>query len=59
MILDKLDPKSTPYQVDDLPTLYGRGSVWETALPMPQTSTLWHSLVALPLRGRDYLSKRV
>ncbi|OKP63400.1 hypothetical protein BTE77_35625 [Ensifer adhaerens] len=56
MLLDKLTANNISYQADGLPTLYGRGGVWETALPMPLTSTLWHSLVALPHPGRGYAS---
>lgn len=50
--LDKLSPNDKPYDVDGLPTLYGGKGAWVTALPMPLTSTLQHSLVALPHPGR-------
>jgi len=51
MRLDNLSPDDKPYEVDGLPSLYGRKGVWSTALSMPLTSTLQHSLDALPLRG--------
>jgi hypothetical protein len=54
IMLDKLNPKDVPYQVDGVPTLYGRSGFWQTALPMPQTSTLWDSPLALPRPGRGY-----
>lgn len=56
MLMDKLSPKYAPYTFDGLPTLYGVDGFWETALPMPQTSTLWHSLVALHHPRRGYSS---
>jgi hypothetical protein len=52
MRLDKLSPDDKPYEVSGLPTLYGGDGAWITALPMPVTSTLQHSLDALPETGR-------
>lgn len=51
MRLDKLSPDSKPYEVDGLPTFYGGEGVWSTALPMPLTSTLQHSIDALSYPG--------
>jgi hypothetical protein len=51
MRLDKLSPDEKPCEIDGLPTLYGGDGSWVTALPMPLTSTLQHSLVALPNPG--------
>lgn len=54
MLIDRLPPDSPPYEAAGLPVLYGRDGYWVSALPMPLTSTLWHSLVALPHPGRGY-----
>ncbi|PZP51981.1 MAG: hypothetical protein DI595_07795 [Agrobacterium fabrum] len=54
MLLDKIAPGKTVFEAEGLPPLYGGDGYWQTALPMPLTSTLWHSLVALPHPRRGY-----
>lgn len=54
MLQDKIAPGKTVFEAEGLPALYGGDGYWQTALPMPLTSTLWHSLVALPHPRRGY-----